>query len=66
MKKAGFIVGAKYGRGFSRAAGMAAPAGKSGGHLYGRRECRVQIGASETDVILLIMNDGGMKAPVIG
>ncbi len=62
MKKAGFIVGADYGRGFAacrRDGGTAwsAPAGMrvEGGSVG------FQIGATETDVILLVMNDGGMK-----
>jgi lipid-binding SYLF domain-containing protein len=62
MKKAGFIVGAKYGSGFAvcrRAggSGWSAPAAMrvEGGSVG------FQIGASETDVVLLVMNDGGMK-----
>jgi len=62
MKKAGFIVGAKFGRGFAAcrhngAAGWSAPAAMrvEGGSVG------FQIGASETDVVLLVMNDGGMK-----
>jgi lipid-binding SYLF domain-containing protein len=62
MKKAGFILGAKFGRGFaacrrSGGTGWTAPAAMrvEGGSLG------FQIGASETDVILLVMNDGGMK-----
>jgi lipid-binding SYLF domain-containing protein len=62
MKKAGFILGAKYGRGFAacRHAGgtrWSAPAAiqVEGGSVG------FQIGASETDVILLVMNDGGMR-----
>jgi lipid-binding SYLF domain-containing protein len=62
MKKAGFIIGAKYGRGFAvcRHAGgtrWGAPAAVQveGGSVG------FQIGASETDVILLVMNDGGMR-----
>jgi lipid-binding SYLF domain-containing protein len=61
MKKAGFILGAKYGRGFAvcrRAGGTrwGAPAAVQieGGSVG------FQIGGSETDVVLLIMNDGGM------
>src|SRR3984957_6214525 len=61
MKKAGFIIGAKYGRGFAvcRHAGgtqWGAPAAVQveGGSVG------FQIGASETDVVLLVMNDGGM------
>jgi len=62
MKKAGFIFGAKYGRGFAvcrrhGGSGWTAPAGVrvEGGSVG------FQIGASETDVILLMMNDHGMK-----
>jgi SH3 domain-containing YSC84-like protein 1 len=62
MKKAGFIFGAKYGRGFAvcrRASGTGwtAPAAMQvEGGSFG-----FQIGASETDVAVLVMNDGGMK-----
>ncbi len=62
MKKAGFIFGAKYGRGFAvcrqeRGSGWSAPAAMQvEGGSFG-----FQIGASETDVALLVMNDGGMK-----
>jgi len=62
MKKAGFIFGAEYGRGFAvcrrhDGAGWSAPAAmRSEGGSFG-----FQIGASETDVVLLVMNDGGMK-----
>jgi lipid-binding SYLF domain-containing protein len=62
MKKAGFIVGAEYGRGFAvcrrpGGSGWSAPAAMraEGGSLG------FQIGASETDVVLLVMNDGGMR-----
>jgi lipid-binding SYLF domain-containing protein len=60
MKKAGFIFAAKYGRGFAvcrRAGSWSAPAAMrvEGGSVG------FQIGASETDVVLLVMNDGGMK-----
>lgn len=62
MKKAGFIFGAKYGRGFavcrrSGGSGWSAPAAMrvEGGSVG------FQIGGSETDVVLLVMNDGGMK-----
>jgi lipid-binding SYLF domain-containing protein len=62
MKKAGFVIGAKYGRGFAvcrrhGGSGWGAPAAlrvEGGGVGF-------QIGASETDVVLLVMNDGGMK-----
>ncbi len=62
MKKAGFIFGAEEGRGFAvcRREGMSrwsAPAAmRSEGGSFG-----FQIGASETDVVLLVMNEGGMK-----
>jgi SH3 domain-containing YSC84-like protein 1 len=62
MKKAGFIFGAKYGRGFTvcrreGGSGWSAPgAMRVEGGSFG-----FQIGASETDVVLLVMNDGGMK-----
>jgi lipid-binding SYLF domain-containing protein len=61
MKKAGFILGAKYGSGFATCrragAGWSAPAAmKVEGGSVG-----FQIGASETDVVLLVMNDGGMR-----
>src|SRR5271170_2457155 len=62
MKKAGFIFGAEYGRGFavcrkSGGSGWSAPAAMrvEGGSVG------FQIGASETDVVLLVMNDGGMR-----
>ncbi len=61
MKKAGFIVGAEYGRGFASCrkggAGWTAPAAvRMEGGSFG-----FQIGASETDVVLLVMNDGAMR-----
>jgi len=62
MKKAGFIFGAKYGRGFAvcrrhGGSGWSAPAGmRVEGGSFG-----FQIGASDTDVVMLVMNDGGMK-----
>jgi lipid-binding SYLF domain-containing protein len=62
MKKAGFIFGAKYGSGFavcrrSGGSGWSAPAAMrvEGGSVG------FQIGASETDIVLLVMNDGGMR-----
>src|SRR5271166_2200699 len=62
MKKAGFIFGAEEGRGFAvcrqhGGSGWSAPAAmRSEGGSFG-----FQIGVSDTDVILLVMNDGGMK-----
>ena len=62
MKKAGFIFGAELGRGFAMCrredrSGWSAPAAMrvEGGSVG------FQIGASETDVVLLVMNEGGMK-----
>ncbi len=62
MKKAGFIVGAKYGRGFAvcrrhGGSGWSAPAAVQveGGSVG------FQIGLSDTDIVLLVMNEGGMR-----
>ncbi len=62
MKKAGFIIGAKYGRGFavcrrSGGVGWSAPAAM----VVEGASVGFQIGASETDIVLLVMNDGGMR-----
>jgi SH3 domain-containing YSC84-like protein 1 len=60
VKKGAFIVGAKYGRGFimcrKAGGGWSAPAGVSvaGGSVG------FQIGASETDVVMLVMNEGAV------
>jgi SH3 domain-containing YSC84-like protein 1 len=62
MKKAGFIFGAKYGRGFAMcrrasARGWSAPAGiRIEGGSFG-----LQIGGTEQDAVLLVMNESGMK-----
>jgi len=62
MKKAGFIFGGKYGRGFAvcrrhDGVGWSAPAAmRVEGGSFG-----FQIGASDTDVVLLVTNDRGMK-----
>src|SRR5690349_2110465 len=62
MKKAGFIFGAKYGRGFAvcrRAggSGWTAPAGiRIEGGSFG-----LQIGGTEQDAVLLVMNERGMR-----
>jgi lipid-binding SYLF domain-containing protein len=62
MKKVGFIFGAEEGRGFAvcrrhGGSGWSAPAAMrvEGGSVG------FQIGVSETDVVLLVMNEGGMK-----
>ena len=58
MKKGGFIVGAKYGKGFltcRNGASWSAPAAiKIEGGSFG-----AQIGAGETDVVLIVMNKSG-------
>jgi lipid-binding SYLF domain-containing protein len=61
VKKVGFVVGGKYGRGFAvcrqeKNSGWAAPAAvrMEGGSVG------FQIGASETDVIMLVMDKRGM------
>jgi lipid-binding SYLF domain-containing protein len=62
MKKAGFIFGAKYGRGFAMCrrhggVGWTAPAAmRIEGCSFG-----LQIGGSESDVVVLINGDKGMK-----
>lgn len=59
MKKGAFVIGAKYGRGFMSCrtgrAGWSAPAGVrvEGGSLG------FQIGGSETDVVMLVLNERG-------
>jgi lipid-binding SYLF domain-containing protein len=61
VKKAAFIVGAKYGKGFMlcrrAGGGWSAPAAiRIEGGSVG-----FQIGGSDTDVVLLVMNQGGAK-----
>src|SRR5271155_2502292 len=62
MKKAGFIFGAKYGRGFAACrrrggSGWSAPAGmRIEGGSFG-----LQIGGSESDVVVLVNADSGLK-----
>jgi SH3 domain-containing YSC84-like protein 1 len=62
LKKGAFIVGAKYGKGFvscrsKTGVGWGAPGSvRVEGGSFG-----FQAGGSETDVIMLVMNEGGMK-----
>jgi len=62
LKKVAFIGGAKYGRGFascyiaSKSAWSAPAAIRIEGGSFG-----LQLGASETDVILLVMNEAGIR-----
>ena len=61
LKKGGFIIGAKYGRGFASCrndnGGWSAPAGmRIEGGSFG-----LQIGGSGSDVVILVMNKSGME-----
>jgi SH3 domain-containing YSC84-like protein 1 len=61
MKQAAFVVGGKYGRGFAvcrrSGGGWGAPAAvRVEGGSFG-----FQIGGSATDVVMLVMNDRGMR-----
>jgi SH3 domain-containing YSC84-like protein 1 len=61
MKQAAFVVGGKYGRGFAvcrqTGGGWAAPAAmRVEGGSFG-----FQIGGSATDVVMLVMNERGMR-----
>jgi SH3 domain-containing YSC84-like protein 1 len=62
MKKAAFVIGAKYGKGFllcrqASGIGWSAPAAiMVEGGSFG-----FQIGGSETDVVMLVMNKGGVE-----
>ena len=62
LKKAAFVVGAKYGRGF---AVCRAVSGEGWGPPAAIRieggSVGFQVGVSSTDVVLLMMNEGGMK-----
>jgi len=62
MKKAGFVFGAKYGRGF---ASCRMPDGKGWTGPVGIRveggSVGFQIGGAESDIILLVMNQKGME-----
>ena len=61
MKKGGFMIGGKYGRGFASCrnpnGGWSAPAGmKIEGGSFG-----LQVGGSESDIVILVMNKAGME-----
>lgn len=61
VKKGGFIVGGKYGRGFATCrngkGGWTGPAGmRVEGGSFG-----LQVGGAESDVVLLVMNKSGME-----
>jgi lipid-binding SYLF domain-containing protein len=62
LKKGGFVVAAKYGRGFAVCRG----AGRTGWGAPGAVRIEggsigLQIGISSTDLVLLVMNERGMK-----
>jgi lipid-binding SYLF domain-containing protein len=61
MKKGGFIVGGKYGRGFASCrdgkGGWTGPAGmRAEGGSFG-----LQVGGAASDIVLLVMNKSGME-----
>ncbi|HWE52502.1 MAG TPA: lipid-binding SYLF domain-containing protein [Bryobacteraceae bacterium] len=62
LKKAAFLVGGKYGRGFAfcRRAGGTGWSGPAAIRIEGG-SFGLQIGGSEQDVLLLVMNQTGMK-----
>jgi len=63
LKKAALLIGAKYGRGFAvcRAAGGHVGWGPPAALRVEGGGAGLQIGVSSTDVILLVMNERGMK-----
>jgi len=61
VKKAGFLVGGKYGRGFASCrAGKSGWSGPAGMRIEGG-SFGLQVGGAESDVILLVMNKTGME-----
>src|SRR5581483_11858592 len=61
VKKAGFVVGGKYGRGFISCRDKNRHWSTPGAVRMEGGSVGWQIGASETDVVLLVMNEGGMR-----
>jgi SH3 domain-containing YSC84-like protein 1 len=61
LKKGGFIVGAQYGKGFAVCRDKARKWGSPAAMRIEGGSVGFQIGATETDLILLVMNDDGMK-----
>jgi lipid-binding SYLF domain-containing protein len=62
LKKGAFIVGAKYGKGFVTCRGKSGVGwGAPGSIRVEGGSFGFQIGGSETDVIMLVMNERGMK-----
>lgn len=62
LKKAAFVVGGQYGKGFTICRRSAGPGwGAPGAIRIEGGSVGFQIGGSETDVVMLIMNQHGMK-----
>ena len=62
LKKAAFVVGAKFGRGFSVCRNPDGPGwGPPAAIRIEGGSVGFQIGVSSTDLVLLVMNEGGMK-----
>ena len=62
MKKGGFVVAAKYGRGFVTCRGASGQGwGPPGAVRIEGGSVGLQIGISSTDLVLLVMNERGMK-----
>ena len=62
LKKGGFVVAAKYGRGFVTCRGASGQGwGPPGAVRIEGGSVGLQIGISSTDLILLVMNERGMK-----
>lgn len=62
LKKGGFVVAAKYGRGFATCRGASGQGwGPPGAVRIEGGSVGLQIGVSSTDLILLVMNERGMK-----
>jgi lipid-binding SYLF domain-containing protein len=62
LKKGAFIVGAKYGKGFMSCRKMSGVGWSAPGSIRVEGgSVGFQIGGSETDVVLLVMNQGGAK-----
>jgi lipid-binding SYLF domain-containing protein len=60
MKKAAFMIGGEYGRGFAACRTGNGWSGPSAVRLAGG-SFGLQLGADSTDVVLLVMNEGGLK-----
>ncbi len=61
MKKGAFIIGAKYGRGFVSCRKAGVGWGAPGAIRVEGGSIGFQIGGSETDVVMLVMNERGAK-----